>query len=197
MAAVLRFIEQRDADVIAAIYRPFVEHTSISFEATPPDRAEIARRIEETTTTHPWLVCEIAGQVVGYAYASAHRTRRAYQWSVDVSVYVDAPFQRRGIGRGLYTSLFRILAAQGFCNAFAGIALPNPASVRLHESFGFMPIGVYDRVGYKFGAWHSVGWWQLTLRPYEAEPARPIDSATVRRRPDWTSLLASGEMGIG
>jgi len=193
MLARIRLAEQRDAEAIAAIYRPFVEVTAISFEVTPPDRAEIARRVEETGRTHPWLVCDVDDHVVAYAYASAHRTRSAYQWSVDTSVYVDPRYQRRGIGRGLYTSLFGILAAHGFRNAFAGIALPNPASVRLHESLGFTAIGVYDHVGYKLGAWHSVGWWQLTLLALGAHPAPPIDSATVRALPQWASLLAAGE----
>jgi phosphinothricin acetyltransferase len=159
----------------------------------PPTAEDVARRIAETTTTHPWLVCERAGQIAGYAYASPHRTRAAYRWSVDTSVYVAQDHQRAGVGRGLYVSLFAILAAQGYFTAYAGIALPNPASIALHESVGFTRIGVYRRVGFKHGAWHDVGWWQLTLRELETPPTEPIGIAIMRKRTDWDALVASGE----
>jgi L-amino acid N-acyltransferase YncA len=141
-------------------------------------------------------VCELDGRVAGYAYASKHRVRGAYQWSVDTSVYVGDAYRRAGVARGLYQSLFGVLAAQGFFNAFAGIALPNPASVALHEAMGFEPLGVYRRVGFKFGAWRDVGWWQLTLKAHEEAPGMPIDVATMRRRTDWGALLARGESAI-
>lgn len=193
MHARIRLATASDGRAIADIYRPAVESTAISFETIPPNPEEIARRIGETTTAYPWLVCEIAGAVAGYAYATPHRARAAYRWSVDTSVYVDAGHQRRGVGRGLYLSLLGILSAQGYFNAYAGIALPNPASVRLHESVGFTPIGVYRRVGYKLGAWHDVGWWQLTLKPPEESPTEPEDLRTVRGHAEWGALLARGE----
>jgi len=174
MAPRIRLAEAGDAEAIAAIYRPAVESSAISFETVPPDGDEIARRLADTLVSYPWLVCEIGGQVAGYAYASKHRVRAAYQWSVDTSVYVDPAFRRSGVGRGLYQSLFAILAAQGFFNAFAGIALPNPASVALHEAVGFEPLGVYRRVGFKLGAWHDVGWWQLRLLGPTAQPQEPL-----------------------
>src|SRR5262245_59630554 len=156
MAAEIRTAHPSDAATIAAIYRPIVEETTISFETTPPDANEIARRIADTLTAFPWLVCDLEGQIAGYAYASKHRVRAAYQWSVDTSVYVDTAYRRLGIGRALYQSLFAILAAQGYVNAFAGIALPNAGSVGLHEAVGFVRIGTYHRVGYKLGAWRDV-----------------------------------------
>src|SRR5262249_41545489 len=122
-----------------------------------------------------------------------HRTRSAYRWSVDTSVYVDEGFRQRGVARGLYASLFAILAAQGYFNAYAGIALPNAASVGLHEAVGFKKVGVYQRVGYKFGEWRDVGWWQLELRAHEASPAEPMDINAVRSLPEWNALLAPGE----
>jgi phosphinothricin acetyltransferase len=196
MGARIRLARDHDADAIAAIYRPYVEETAVSFEAEPPQREEMVRRITETVTSYPWLVCEIGGQVTGYAYATRHRVRAAYQWSVDSSVYVAKPYWRHGIARGLYASLFGILTAQGFFNAYAGIALPNPASVALHESVGFRPIGVYQRVGFKLGAWHDVGWWQMVLKAHETAPRSPIDMATIRNAPAWESLVASGESAI-
>jgi L-amino acid N-acyltransferase YncA len=191
--AKIRLADASDAEAIVAIYRPVVEATPISFETVPPDRNEMARRIGTTTVAYPWLVCDRGGQVAGYAYATTHRERAAYRWSVDTSVYVDAKYRRSGVGRGLYASLFHILAAQGFFNAYAGITLPNPASVGLHEAVGFRKLGVYERVGYKCGAWYDVGWWQLTLEPHADSPAEPLDLSGARARHDWDTLLASGE----
>ena len=188
MAVRIRLAQGQDAEAIAGIYRPFVEATAISFETEAPGREEMARRIAETMESYPWLVCEIGGGVVGYAYATQHRVRAAYRWSVDTSVYVGQEHRRSGVGRGLYTSLFGILAAQGFFNAYAGITLPNPASVALHESIGFKAVGVYQRVGYKLGAWHDVGWWQLRLNSNDLSPGEPRDLASVRRDPAWESL---------
>ena len=189
---VIRLATEGDAAAIADAYRPVVESTAISFETAPADATEMRRRIDETLPAFPWLVCEIDGRAVGYAYGSRHRARAAYLWSVDVSVYIAASHRGRGIGRGLYTSLFSILAAQGFFNAYAGVTLPNAASVGLHEAMGFTPIGVYRNVGYKLGAWHDVGWWQLRLQELHEVPEPPLDLATVRRRSDWDQLLTRG-----
>ena len=172
MAEIMRIASEADADAIAAIYAPYVRDTVISFELEPPTREEMQRRIANTLATLPWLVIEREGQVLAYAYAGLHRTRWAYQWAVDVSVYVDSQAHRRGYGRRLYQALFNILRAQGYYTAYAGITLPNEASVGLHEAMGFRPIGVYHNVGYKMGRWWDVGWWGLPLRDYEP-PAGP------------------------
>ena len=169
----IRLAQARDAAQIAAIYAPAVTDSIISFETDAPDAAEMARRIEHTLGTFPWLVVEREGRIAGYAYASRHRDRRAYQWSVDVSCYVHVDFRRQGIGHSLYRRLFAILRRQGFVNADAGIALPNEASVRLHEGLGFRPIGVYANVGYKQGGWRDVGWWGLAIATPAGEPREP------------------------
>lgn len=196
MAARIRLATTGDADVIAAIYKPVVEDTPISFETIAPDRDEMASRIAETMTMYPWLVCERDGRVAGYAYASRHRVRAAYQWSVDTSVYIDETDRRSGVGRGLYVSLFGILAAQGYFNAFAGIALPNAGSVALHEAMGFEKLGVYRRVGFKLGEWRDVGWWQLTLSKVASSPGDPLDLSAVQRLPEWDRLLTRGEASV-
>jgi phosphinothricin acetyltransferase len=128
----------------------------------PPDAAEMARRIAEYAASHAWLVAERGGRVAGYAYGSPHRSRAAYASSCDVAVYVDPACARQGIGRALYAELLPLLAAR-YHAAFAGIALPNKASVALHEAMGFTPVGIYREVGWKMGAWRDVGWWQRLL----------------------------------
>jgi L-amino acid N-acyltransferase YncA len=188
----IRLAGRDDANEIAAIYRPFVESTIISFETVAPEPHEMADRIAATLTRYPWLVCESDGEIAGYAYATKHRERKAYQWSVDTSAYVHPRYWRRGIGGGLYRSLFAVLSAQGFVNAYAGIALPNPASVGLHESAGFQPVGIYRSVGYKLGAWHDVGWWERALQNHETAPREPLSLAALQSRNDWKALLAAG-----
>ena len=142
----IRLATPADAARVAAIYAPGVERTIASFEDVAPDAAEMARRITTTLPTYPWLVCDLPGAgVAGYAYAAAYHPRGGYRWSVTASVYVDEAFHRRGIGRGLYTSLFGILRAQGYLNAYALIAVPNSGSVALHESQGFRLVGKIGR----------------------------------------------------
>ena len=192
MNAVIRLATPDDASGVQAIYAPIVRETAISFELEPPTVAEMQQRIVKSLEHWPWLVCERRGDILGYVYASQHRTRPAYQWSVDVSVYVHPNARHSGVGQALYRSLFALLTLQGFYNAYAGITLPNPASVGLHESLEFQSVGVYRAVGYKLGAWHDVGWWQLTLRELAMPLEPPIDLGTVRTSPAWSAALATG-----
>jgi L-amino acid N-acyltransferase YncA len=152
-----------DGDGISRIYGPIVQRTAISFEWLPPTAVEMADRVATTLRTHPWLVAD-DGDIAGYAYATQYAERASYAWSVSVSVYVREDVRGSGLGRQLYTELFRQLRLQGAQQAFAGITLPNAASVALHESMGFRPVGVLKDVGWKLDAWHDVGLWQLTLR---------------------------------
>ena len=135
----------------------------MSFELEPPTSAEMTGRIADYGASHAWLVAEAGGEVAGYAYGSAHRTRAAYASSCDVAVYVDPAHSRRGIGRELYAELLPLLADKRFHAAFAGIALPNEASIGLHEAMEFTPVGIYREVGWKMGGWRDVGWWQRLL----------------------------------
>lgn len=169
--------------MIAEIYRPAVLDRPTSFELEPPDATAMSERVTATLDSLPWLVAHEASRVVGYAYASQHRTRAAYQWSVDVSAYVHADAHRRGVGRALYEALFRVLVLQGYVNAYAGITLPNDASVSFHRSMGFTPVGVYHGVGYKLGSWHDVAWFERSLAPREPDPAFPVPLAAIRDTP--------------
>lgn len=163
MTIEIRVAQPEDAPAIQAIYAPVVTDTAISFEEVPPTAEEIGQRIAATLRAYPYLVAVREGLVVGYAYASQHRTRAAYRWAVDVTVYIAESERRTGVGRSLYEALLPILAKQGYRSAYAGISQPNPGSVGLHEQLGFQHIGTYPRVGYKLGQWHDVGYWHLEL----------------------------------
>jgi L-amino acid N-acyltransferase YncA len=192
MSAIIRLATEDDARQIRDIYAPFCLDTPISFEEAPPDEAEIRQRIRKVTARFPWLVCDSGGEVLGYVYGGTHRERAAYRWSVEVTAYVRQDCHRQGIGRALYTSLFRLLVLQGFYNAFAGFTLPNAGSVGLHEVLGFRPIGVYTAIGFKLGRWHDVGWYQLDLQPRPPQPSEPKDIHRVRSATGWDVALSAG-----
>ena len=188
----IRLATSADGDALADIYRPAVVGSAISFELDPPDGAEMASRVARTMEYTPWLVGEHDGRVLGYAYAARHRDRPAYRWSVDVSVYVHPDAKRAGLGRALYTSLFAALVVQGFRNAYAGITLPNAASVGFHASMGFTLVGEYRGVGYKNGAWHDTGWFARPLAPRVIDPPPPRPLADCRDEPAFRAALAAG-----
>ena len=187
---IIRPARESDAAACLEIYAPFVRDTATSFEQGVPSLEEYQGRIRETLRRTPWLVAEQEGQVAGFAYAGRHRERAAYQWSVEVTVYLAPQFQRQGLGRRLYAPLFHCLRAQGFCNAFAVITLPNPASVALHEKLGFLPVGMFEKAGFKLGRWHDVGWWRLPLREAPDDPEAPRPLEDLLRKRSWEELLA-------
>ncbi len=171
---IVRIANADDGADIAEIYAPIVRDTFISFEAAPPSADEMSNRIVATLRMHPWLVIEKDGAVIAYAYATPHRSRAAYRWSCDVSVYVGENARRMGAARTLYQHLFSTLIRQGYASAFSGIALPNEASVGFHERMGFEPVGVYPRVGFKKGSWRDVGWWSHELQALDNNPRHPL-----------------------
>ena len=163
-AVIIRPAREADAPAMLEIYRPYVEGSTISFEQEVPSIEEYTARIRKYLTGWGGVVAETNGHMLGYAYGSSHRERAAYKWSVETTVYVAQRAQRSGIGRKLYAALIPMLQHAGYCNAYAGVALPNAASVGLHTAFGFKPIGTFPRVGYKFGEWRDVAWFHLVLR---------------------------------
>jgi L-amino acid N-acyltransferase YncA len=174
VSGLIRIAGERDARAIAGIYAPAITDAVISFELTAPDTQEMLRRVVAIQRQYPWLVYEESKTVLGYVYASVHNERAAYRWSVDVTAYIRHDAHRRGMGRALYTALFEILVLQGYRTACAGITLPNIASVRMHAAMGFKEVGVYHDVGYKFGKWHDVGWYELSLAAHVPEPPEPV-----------------------
>ncbi|HUW39824.1 MAG TPA: GNAT family N-acetyltransferase [Rectinemataceae bacterium] len=169
----MRIAEARDAAAMAEIYRPYVEGTSVTFEEEAPSAEEMASRIARVGSAYPWLVHEEGGRVLGYAYASKHRERAAYRWSLETSVYVREDCRGRGIGSALYASLIPLLRELGIVNLYGVITLPNPGSLALHAKFGFAPLCTFRDVGYKGGGWRDVGWMVLALRDPGASPAEP------------------------
>jgi L-amino acid N-acyltransferase YncA len=163
-----------DASACAAIYAPYVTDTPVTFETVPPGPEEMAERITAAVRNHAWVVLEDEGRVVGYAYAGPFKSRAAYRWSCEVSVYLEMGRRRTGAGRALYDALFGRLVERGFRTAVAGMTLPNDASVGLHTAMGFEPVGVYRRIGWKHGAWHDVAWTQLALVLDEDPPREPV-----------------------
>jgi phosphinothricin acetyltransferase len=196
MEPIIRLATEADAGQVLEIYAPFCRDTPVSFEMEPPSLDEMRRRMTAVLPSYPWLVCEEDGLVLGYAYASKHRERAAYIWSVDVSAYVRDGRRRGGLGRALYTSLFAILKLQGYYSALAGITLPNPGSEGLHRALGFQLVGVYRNIGYKCGVWHDVAWSRLALREPEPEPRPPLNLESVQGSREWDDALNAGAASL-
>jgi L-amino acid N-acyltransferase YncA len=175
----LRVADATDAAAIRDIYAPHVEHAAVSFETAAPSVENMATRIVKLVATHPWLVAVVGDRIAGYTYAGPHRERAAYRWSVEVTAYVDPDFHGRGIGKRLYGALREVLKAQNYVNAYGIITLPNAASIALHEACGYRRCATFRHAGYKFGAWHDVGWWQLQIAAPSSIPPEPIAFAAI------------------
>jgi L-amino acid N-acyltransferase YncA len=193
MSPVVRVAALDDAARIAEIYAPAVLERVTSFEVVAPNAEEMGARLTRVLAHYPWLVCELDRRVIGYAYASAHHERAAYRWSADVAVYVGGDVHRRGVGTALYASLFEILALQKCRNAYAGITLPNAASEGMHSRAGFRHVGTYHHVGYKFGAWHDVAWFERSILPAVIDPPEPLRFPDIRDTPQVSEALAKGQ----
>lgn len=169
----IRMVTQLDSASILEIYSPFIKDSIITFECKLPTVVEFRKRIIEVTKKYPWLVYEVNGKIIGYAYASQYNKRQAYDWSVDYSIYIDPDFHRRGIANALYFALTQLLKLQGYNNAYAGITLPNSKSKSFHEAFGFRNVGVYHNVGYKLNGWRDVLWMEYTIAEHSSQPLHP------------------------
>ena len=163
MSLAIRYVEPRDAGAIVRIYNRYIRDTIVTFEEDEISAADMAARIAHVRASLPWIVAEQGGAILGYAYARKFHERAAYRNTVESTIYVDEAAQRKGIGTNLYTALLDRLRAQGLRTALALIALPNAPSVALHEKCGFKKAAHLEKVGFKFGRWIDVGYWQLLL----------------------------------
>ncbi|MHA7111544.1 N-acetyltransferase family protein [Sunxiuqinia elliptica] len=186
----IRIAKLEDAPEILEIYKPFITDTAVTFEEEVPTVEELKKRIKAILLQDPFLVCEYKRQVVGYAYASSYRSRAAYRWNRETSVYIHPQFRRKNIARHLYNTLIGIAKMQGYVQLYGVITLPNPGSVALHEAFGFKQLTVYHKVGFKLEQWHDVGWWMLTLEDnLLKKPADPIPFSSIRKKDQIALLL--------
>ncbi len=171
------------------LYRHYIEASTASFEYLVPSQNEWKDRINAIILEYPWLILEYENRIIGYAYASKHRYRTAYSWSVESTVYIEQIYQGLGMGKVIYSALFDILRLQGYRNIYAGITLPNEKSVRLHQSMGFYEVGVFKKIGYKFGSWHDTGWFQMHLDDTGEAPGLIKSSAEVQSDPVFHEIL--------
>ena len=170
MAISIRKVTTADSTALLNIYAHYILNTAASFEVEVPALSEFTQRIDTISHTYPYLVCELEGKIIGYAYASTHRERAAYRFDIDVSVYLEESARGKGIGTALYTELFNLLSVQNYYTAYAGITLPNDQSLGLHKKFGFSEIGTHHKTGHKFGKWHDVIWLEKALKDYSIPP---------------------------
>lgn len=170
---ILRVATEADAESMLALYAPYVTHTTVSSEYEPPSLVEFQKRMQTVGELLPWLICKMDGETAGYGYASPHRSRAAYKWSAETSIYVAKKWQRHGIAAAIYSALFEILSMQGYYNIFVGITSPNEKSAAFHTAMGFEHSGSYHNSMYKFGQWRDVSWMAKTLKPHIGEP-KPI-----------------------
>ena len=192
----IRLATPKDGEAILNIYKYYIENTAITFETEVPSVEAFEERIENTLSRFPWLVCEVDDVVAGYAYASKHRERAAYQWSADLSIYVDEKYHRRHIAKALYQVLEETLRLQGYYTVFAGVTSPNPKSEAFHAAYGFDTVGVFENVGYKLEQWWGVKWFKYTLTDYQKKPTAPKAFPEVKDAEVFDKILRDAEESI-
>ncbi len=169
---IMRLAKPEDAKEILGIYSYYVENTCASFEKQTPSEEEFAERIRNISSMYPYVVYEVDGKIVGYAYAARYAVRAAYCYDVEVSVYVHESYHSKGVAKKLYDALFEILSEQGIYNVYSGVTVPNEKSHRFHEKYGFAYVGAFPDAGYKFGEWHDVEWFAMKTKPLDMKPGQ-------------------------
>jgi phosphinothricin acetyltransferase len=193
----IRLITENDADEVLSVYRYYTDNTAVSFEYEAPTKDEYIQRIITNTEKYPWLVCLHNNKIIGFAYASTHRYRAAYQWSPESTIYFAPDFHTKGIGRIIYETLFLLLKLQGYYNLFAGVTLPNEKSVGFHRALGFKEVGIFKNIGYKHGNWHHTHWFQIDLAEHILNPPIPRKLNEVVATPEFQSILATANERVG
>jgi len=193
---IIRLATVNDAEGLLAVYKPYVETTASTFEYDVPSVDEFRKRINAIIPEYPWLVCEREGVIVGYAYAHKHRERVAYQWSPESTIYLSKEMHGTGIARIMYEAVFEILKLQGFINVFASVLSTNINSNRFHKAMGFEEIGLFKNIGYKYEAWHSNYWYQLSLSEHTLNPPAPKKMAEVVGDGNIETILKNANLRI-
>jgi L-amino acid N-acyltransferase YncA len=178
----IRIAETTDAQSVLSIYSPFILHSPFTFENEVPGIDDFQKRMAAYLEKYPWLVSVEDGQITGYAYASKHRERKAYQWCVESSIYIHPDYQRGGTATKLYSALLQILRYQGFYNVYAVITTPNIPSETFHARLGFSEICIYRKIGFKLNQWHDVKWMVLALHDYNGNPEDPVPFQEIRNQ---------------
>ena len=188
-AMTIRLVTEKDAAEILEVYTPYVTETAITFDYEPPTVEEFEEKIRDYSQNYPWLVIEENNRIIGYAYGSKHRTKQAYQWSPESTIYLSKQVQGKKIGRILYQTLFDLLRIQGFVNVYAGVTIPNEKSEAIHLSLGFEETGDFKKMGYKMGKWHDVRWYVLYLAEHISNPPSPLLMAELYGNKLFNSIM--------
>jgi len=188
MSYIIRLAEIGDLPAMLSIYSYYVRETAVSFEYEPPSLEEFSRRFGAFTRQFPWFALESEGRVIGYSYAHRFHERAAYDWSAELTVYLDRFCHGKGCGRALYTCLIETLRLQGYKTAIGIISCPNEKSEGLHRALGFVRQGIITGAGFKGGAWRSVAFYALALGEYTVPPAPPLPVGSVRDTPEFKEL---------
>jgi L-amino acid N-acyltransferase YncA len=187
----MRLIKNDDSKGALDVYKPYVVSTAITFEYDVPSLDDFSTRVETIANEYPWLVCLKDDKIIGYAYASKHRYKTAYQWSPESTIYLSSDYHRKGIAKILYKTLFSILRLQGYVNVYAGVALPNIKSEEFHIALGFNKIGDFSKIGFKLGKWHDVRWFQLHLTEHIDNPQIPKSIKEIEKTSVFQTILAN------
>ena len=185
----IRLITLKDARETLEIYRPYVENNIISFEGETPTLQEWETKISDILAEYAWIVCEHEGEIIGYAYGSRHRYRTAYNWSAESTIYMKQGFHRKGAGKKLYETLFKLLKLQGYVNVYAGVTMPNEKSEKFHLAVGFYEVGYFRKIGYKLGGWHDTRWFQLHLTDHQKEPQKIKSLTELKDTDEFKAIL--------
>ena len=191
MIANIRFISESDYQGVLEVYAPYVLHTAVTFDYDVPSLEDFSLRLSGISQRYPVLVCELDGQVAAYCYGGVHRAKMAYQWSVESTIYISEAYQGKGLGHIMYTALFDILRIQGFINVYAGVSVPKAQSEHFHLKYGFKPVGIFEKIGYKFGKWHDLSWFEYRLAEHTDVPALPIPITEIKEREDVLAILGN------
>jgi len=191
---VIKVATKEDAAGMLEIYTPFILNSGITQEVEVPSGEDFQKRIISNLEERPWLVCEMNNEIAGYAYAGKHRDRKGYQWCAESSVYISEKYYGFGIANALYTALFTILKMQGYVNAYAVITLPNDRSIAFHKKFGFEYLTTYEKIGYKLGQWHDVGWMQYEVNSHDQDPKDPVKFPAIDKAVINSILVTSSSL---